>query len=96
MYQDVKLRVYQGIIQYLLGNTGYSLKRIASFSCCSLKTIRSIHTHGELPSDSSAEINLVRLFQVILESERQHGKEKAVFAKHKSNFINPSGTNCII
>lgn len=94
MYQDLKLKVYQGIIQYLLSNTGYSLKRIASFSCCSLKTIRSIYTYSELPSDTSSEINLVRLFQIILELEKQN--EKPVFAKHKSNFINPSGANCIV
>ena len=74
MFQDVKLKVYQNIIQYLLDNTGYSLKRIASFSCCSLKTIRSIHSYGELPTDFSSEINLVRLFQIILELEIQNKK----------------------
>lgn len=95
MYQDVKLKVYQGIIQYLLSNTGYSLRRIAAFSGCSLKTIRSIHSYGELSSDCSTEINLVRLFQIILELEMHNGKEKTVFARRQSAFISSSRTNYI-
>lgn len=85
MYKNLKLSVYQGIIQYLLDNTDYNLKKIASFSHCSIKAIRSIYTYGEIPPDFSTELYLIRLFQIIIELEHKYGKQKSRFP-HKNGF----------
>ncbi|KTD02119.1 hypothetical protein Lgee_0744 [Legionella geestiana] len=64
---DIKAHIYRGIIQYLRENANYSLKSIALLSNSPLKHIRTIFNHNTVPNDFSSEIELVRLFQIILE-----------------------------
>ncbi|WP_287007664.1 hypothetical protein [Legionella sp.] len=81
MYENAKLPIYQGIIQYLLDTTDYNLKRIAHLSGCSVKNIRSIYSYNEIPSDFTADLHLLRLYQIILESEMKYGKHPSSFAQ---------------
>jgi len=67
MQQNPKVQIYQGMIQYLLESTQYSLKNIADLSNSSMKNIRSIHCDGLIPSGFASELDLVKLFQMILE-----------------------------
>lgn len=62
-----KLQIYKGIIQYLLESTNYTLKNIADLSSSSLKSIRSIYCDSSIPSNFASELQLVKLYQMILE-----------------------------
>ena len=61
-----KLQIYKGIIQYLLEVTCYTLKDIADLTNSSIKSIRSIHCHGQIPESFQTELNLIKLYHMIL------------------------------
>ncbi|HFS5637821.1 TPA: hypothetical protein ACPSKY_003041 [Legionella bozemanae] len=67
MTNHPKLQIYQGIIQYLLDSTGYDIKSIASLSNASIKSIRALYQGQEMPTNFSSEMELVKLYQMILE-----------------------------
>lgn len=62
-----KLKIYQGIIEYLLKSTSYNLKNIAELSNSSIEQIRSIHCQNMVPLDFISELQLVKLYQIILD-----------------------------
>lgn len=62
-----KLQIYKGMIQYLLESTNYTLKNIADLSNSSIKNIRTIHCDNLIPPNFASEIQLVKLYQMILE-----------------------------
>ena len=66
MDQDSKLLIYKGIIQYLLHETGYTLKHIADLSSSHVSHLRSIYCDGVLPATFNSEYQLVSLYQFIL------------------------------
>lgn len=76
MLEHLKLPIYKGIIQYLLESTNYNLKRIAKLSNSSIGSIKSIHSHNEYPKDLLSELELVQLYQIILELHNRHGALK--------------------
>ncbi|MBA2649684.1 MAG: hypothetical protein H0U75_08860 [Legionella sp.] len=67
MQYCARTQIYKGIIQYLLDTTNYSLRSIAKLSNTSFKNIRTIYFLNELPPHFDSEIELVNLFQIILE-----------------------------
>ena len=67
MESNSKLQIYQGVIQYLLETTNYTLKNIADLCNTSIKTIRSIYFESVIPSNFSSEVQLIKLYQMILE-----------------------------
>lgn len=62
-----KLNIYKGMIQYILESTHYTLKNISELSGSSLDNIRAIYCHNIVPSDFKSEIQLMKLYQIILE-----------------------------
>ncbi len=71
-----KLKIYQGIIQYLLDSTGYDLENIAALTNSSIKNIRSLYRGNEIPTNfSSSEKHLVQLYQIILELHIKQGTD---------------------
>ncbi|STX28457.1 Uncharacterised protein [Legionella beliardensis] len=91
MYQDLKLSIYQDIIQYLLDNTDYNLKKIASLSNCSIEIIHTLYRDNSFLRDFASEIHLIRLFLTLFEIEKRYGKQKS-FSPHRKEwqFINTS------
>lgn len=73
MFENSKIQIYKGMIQYLLESTDYSLKRIANLTNSSLKSIKLIHSYHQLPPDFNTELQLAKLFQIILELQLKHG-----------------------
>lgn len=67
MEQIIKQKIYKLMIEYILETTNYNLKSIASFSNTSIKKIRQIYSHNEIPNDFDSELQLVKLFEIILE-----------------------------
>ncbi|WP_412755598.1 hypothetical protein [Legionella longbeachae] len=68
MDNNVKIPIYKGMIQYLLDTTNYSLKSIAVMSNASIKQIKLIYSHGQIPPNlDEFELHLVKLYQIILE-----------------------------
>ncbi|HHS8321901.1 TPA: hypothetical protein ACTUO9_002018 [Legionella anisa] len=76
MENVTKLQIYKGIIQYLLDSTNYTLKNIADLSNSSIKNIRTIYCDNFLPLNFSSEMQLVRLYQMILEIHTQENQFK--------------------
>ncbi|HAT8958786.1 TPA: hypothetical protein JBA90_14095 [Legionella pneumophila subsp. pneumophila] len=74
MEHHSKLNIYKGMIQYILDSTHYTLKNIAQLSHSSLDAIRMIYCHNALPGSFNSEIELMKLYQIILEinEKRQH------------------------
>ncbi len=66
MQQNPKVQIYQGMIQYLLESTQYTLKNIADLSNSSMKSIRSIHCDALIPPSFESELELTKLFQMVL------------------------------
>lgn len=83
MENSSKLQVYKGMIQYLLETTNYTLKRIATLSNSSIKNIRSIYSYDQIPPDFPEERQLVQLYQIILDLERMHGRNRVSFPRKK-------------
>lgn len=67
MGNDSKLLIYKGIIQYLLNETGYTLKHIADLSSSHVNSLRSIYCDGVLPETFMSEHQLVSLYQFVLD-----------------------------
>lgn len=68
MDNNVKVPIYKGMIQYLLDTTNYSLKSIAVMSNASIKQIKLIYSHEQIPPNlEEFELHLVKLYQIILE-----------------------------
>ena len=76
-----RVQIYQGMIRYMLETTNYSLKSIAYLSKTSFKNIRTIHAYGELPTHFDSEMELVNLFQIILEINIKQQKPPFYFYK---------------
>ncbi len=64
---NAKLQIYKGIIQYILESTNYNLKNIAELSNSSIDHIRSIHCKNVVPEDFLSELQLIKLYQIILD-----------------------------
>ncbi|KTD20142.1 hypothetical protein [Legionella londiniensis] len=62
-----KLDIYKGMIQYILDSTHYTLKNIADLSGASIENIRAIYCHNAIPSSFKSEMQLMKLYQIILE-----------------------------
>lgn len=62
-----KLNIYKGMIQYILDSTHYTLKHIAQLSHSSLDNIRMIYSHDSVPKGFKSEIELMKLYQIVLE-----------------------------
>lgn len=67
MKHNSKLIIYKEIIQFIVDETPYTLKNIAELSNTSINKIRSIYCQNILPDDFKSEIQLLKLFQIILE-----------------------------
>lgn len=65
--KNSKVQIYNGMIEYLLESTNYTLKNIADLSNTSIKNIRLIYCESVLPTNFTSEIQLVRLYQMILD-----------------------------
>lgn len=61
-----KMKIYQGIVQYLLESTNYNLKDIADLTGSSLKTMQFVYHGEQLPNHFSSESQLVKLYQTII------------------------------
>ncbi|MDF1929907.1 hypothetical protein PGH45_07340 [Legionella pneumophila] len=79
MEMNTKLQIYKGIIQYILESTNYSLQNIADLSNSSIKNIRTIYCDNVVPSNFSSDIQLVRLYQMILEIHIQEKQFKNIY-----------------
>ncbi|AUH72856.1 MULTISPECIES: hypothetical protein [Legionella] len=76
MDNNVKVSIYKGIIQYLLDSTNYTLKSIALMSNASIKQIKLIYSHGQIPANlEEFELHLVKLYQIILELNLDKSKK---------------------
>jgi len=64
---SIKLQIYKGIIRYILDSTHYTLKNIADLSGTALDNIRAIYCHDSAPSNFKSEVQLLKLYQIVLE-----------------------------
>lgn len=76
MSHDQKLTIYKEIIQYLLDSTHFSLQRIANLANLSVAHLQLIHHYDRLPKESKVELNLLKLFIMVVDIELK-GKWKA-------------------
>lgn len=76
MEKKSKVIIYQGIIEYLLEETNYSLKNIAALTNSSIKSLREIYLYSEIPRNFQSEIQLVKLFEMILEIQTKNPASK--------------------
>ena len=67
MEHHLKLSIYKGMIQYILDSTHYTLKHIAQLSHASLDNIRMIYCHDLMPISFRSEVELLKLYQIVLE-----------------------------
>ena len=67
MEHQSRLTIYKGMIQYILDSTSYTLKHIAQLSHLSLDNIRAIYCHDLLPNSFKLEVQLLQLYQIVLE-----------------------------
>ena len=74
MENNAKLLIYKGIIQYLLSSTGYTLKNIADLSGAHVSSIRMIYCDDCLPQTFTSEMQLISLYQFVVESSMQSKK----------------------
>lgn len=84
MEKNFKLQIYKGIIQYILESTNYTLKNIADLCSSSIKSIHLIYSDSFLPSNFSSEMELVKLYQMILEIHIQEKQFKKYLPLPKS------------
>lgn len=75
MKKDAKVNIYRHMIEYFLEETDYNLKRIAHLSNTSIKNIQSIYRYNEMPENFEQELDLVRLYMMILDLERRRAKQ---------------------
>lgn len=69
MFNDQKVIIYKGIIQYLLDSTNYSLQRIANLSNSQIAHLQMIYQHNRLPKESNVELNLLKLLTIVIDME---------------------------
>ena len=67
MSSNSKIKIYQGIIEYLIKTTNYTLEDIADLIDSSIENIHLIHTHSLIPANFSSESQLLKLYQTIVE-----------------------------
>jgi len=67
MEHHSKLSIYKGMIQYILDSTHYTLKHISQLSHSSLDNIRMIYCHNSVPISFRSEVELMKLYQIVLE-----------------------------
>ncbi|CZP18535.1 TPA: hypothetical protein JBI42_04110 [Legionella pneumophila] len=67
MEHHSRLNIYKGMIQYILDSTHYTLKHIAQLSHSSLDNIRMIYCHDSVPNNFKSEVELMKLYQIVLE-----------------------------
>ncbi|MDQ5884486.1 MAG: hypothetical protein QG556_826 [Pseudomonadota bacterium] len=71
---NAKVNIYKGMIEYVLETTDYNLKRIAHLSNSSIGNIKMIYSYGEIPEDFKEEMDLVRLYMMILDMQRKRNE----------------------
>jgi hypothetical protein len=71
MFYEQKISIYKSIIQYLLDSTSYPLQRIANLSNSSIQHLQSIYCQNQLPQNSNAELNLLKLFSTVIDMEQK-------------------------
>lgn len=71
---DLKHQIYKGIIDFLLESTPYTIRNVAELTNSSVKMIRSIYCDNQTPLHFSAELNLVKLYHMILELHSNDGE----------------------
>lgn len=76
MEKKSKVIIYQSIIKYLLEETNYTLKNIAALTNSSIKSLREIYLYSEIPRNFQSEIQLVKLFEMILEIQTKNPASK--------------------
>lgn len=69
---SMKLQIYKGMIQYILDSTHFTLKNIAELSNSTVNSIRSIYCQNLFLIDFKSEIQLIKLYQIILEVNMNH------------------------
>ena len=73
MNSDLKIVIFQNMIQYLLETTDYSLERIANLSNVSLKNLRDLQEGADgVINVRRAEINVLKLFTLIIDMEQNN------------------------
>ena len=81
--KNLKVSIYKSMIQYFMDSTDYSLKRIAFLANSSVGNIQSIYRYGEMPSNFNEELDLVRLYMMILDSERRRHEFRGFSLYHQ-------------
>lgn len=71
--------IYKEMIQYILDSTTYTLKNIAELLNSPISNIRSIYCQNLFPSEFKSEIQLIKLYQIILEVNM--GQDNHCFAE---------------
>lgn len=66
-HKKSKLKIYKGIIQYLLKSAIDNLKNIAKVFDSSIEQIRLIHCQNMISTDFLFELQLVKRYQIILD-----------------------------
>ncbi|MCX7118210.1 MAG: hypothetical protein NTW94_10000 [Legionellales bacterium] len=69
MKNNSKTLIYKAMIHYLLDSTRYTFKDIADLSDTSINNIRSIYYDDQLPAGFSSELQLVKLYHMVIELE---------------------------
>ncbi|RAP36818.1 hypothetical protein B1207_07715 [Legionella quinlivanii] len=64
---DIKIRIYKGIIEYLLKTTNYSLKNIADLIDTSMRSINLAYSEQAFSIKYSSELKLLKLYQAVLQ-----------------------------
>lgn len=74
MEKITKIQIYKGMIQYLLESTSYTIKNIADLTNSSIKNIRSIYLGDQMPIYFPSEVQLIKLYQIVLEIQTKNRK----------------------
>ncbi|MFO2970994.1 hypothetical protein SCO12_05935 [Legionella pneumophila serogroup 10] len=74
MKTDVRPKIYKGMIQHILNTTDLSIKSIAILVRTSIDEIQSIYYDNHIQFGYNKEINLIRLFELILEMQHQKNR----------------------
>jgi len=77
MKHAIKVNIYKSMIEYFLNSTDYNLKRIAFLANSSISNIQAIYRYEEMPTNFHEELDLVRLYMMILDAERRRNQNPA-------------------
>lgn len=86
MENCLKKQIYKAIIGYLLESTDYELRHIADLSNASEKNIYSIYYDDFIPPNFKSELQLVKLFSIILDI---HHKQNTPIDIFQNSFTKP-------